>query len=83
MGSSSLTRDRTQAPCIGSANLSHWTTREVPFKFFSHLGCHIMLSRVPCAIQCMCYLFIPLSQLQIIREKNSYWHILDKVTILV
>ena len=27
---SSLTRDRTQNPCIGRWNLSHWTTREVP-----------------------------------------------------
>ena len=27
VGSSSLIRDQTQAPCIGS--LSHWTTREV------------------------------------------------------
>ena len=31
MGSSSLTRDWTQAPCIGILHcLSHWTTREVP-----------------------------------------------------
>ena len=30
MGSSSLTRDWTQAPCIGTLHcLSHWTTREV------------------------------------------------------
>ena len=30
IGSISLTEDRTQAPCIGSQSLSHWTTREVP-----------------------------------------------------
>ena len=30
VGSSSLTRDRTQAPCIGVWSLRHWTTREVP-----------------------------------------------------
>ena len=31
MGSCSLTRDRTQAPCIGSSeSCSHWTTRELP-----------------------------------------------------
>ena len=30
MGSSSLTRDRTKPPFIGSMSLSHWTTREVP-----------------------------------------------------
>ena len=29
-GSSSLTRDRTQAPCIRSWSLSLWTTRGVP-----------------------------------------------------
>ena len=29
-GSTSLTRDRTPAACIGSASLSHWATREVP-----------------------------------------------------
>ena len=29
-GSSSLARDHTQAPCIGSTEPSHWTTREVP-----------------------------------------------------
>ena len=28
-GSSSLTRDQTLAPRIGSGSLSHWTTREV------------------------------------------------------
>ena len=27
---SSPTRDRTSAPCSGSANLNHWTTKEVP-----------------------------------------------------
>ena len=27
---SSLTRDRTHAPCIGRQRLNHWTTREVP-----------------------------------------------------
>ena len=30
VGSSSLTRDWTQAPALGVWNLSHWTTREVP-----------------------------------------------------
>ena len=30
MGSSSLARDRTQAPAMGAWNLSHWTTRKVP-----------------------------------------------------
>ena len=30
MGSSSLTRDQSQFPCIGMGRLSHWTTREVP-----------------------------------------------------
>ena len=30
MGSSSLTRDRTNPPFIGITSLSHWTTREVP-----------------------------------------------------
>ena len=30
MGSSSLTRDRTQAPALGGRSLNHWATREVP-----------------------------------------------------
>ena len=30
VGSSSWTRDRTQAPCIGSRSLSHCATREIP-----------------------------------------------------
>ena len=30
MGFSSLTKDETQAPCIGSVESQHWTTREVP-----------------------------------------------------
>ena len=30
MGSSSLTRDQTQAPALGAWGLSHWSTREVP-----------------------------------------------------
>ena len=34
VGSSSLTRDRTQAPCIGAQSLNHWTTREVPLCSF-------------------------------------------------
>ena len=29
---SSLTRDRTYAPCIGKWSLNHWTTKEVPRK---------------------------------------------------
>ena len=29
-GSSSLTRDQTQAPALGVWSLTHWTTREVP-----------------------------------------------------
>ena len=33
VGSSFLTRDWTQAPCIGSAVINHWTTREVPGPF--------------------------------------------------
>ena len=32
---SSPTRDWTQAHCIGSSSLTHWTTREVPKLFFS------------------------------------------------
>lgn len=28
--SSSLTRDQTWAPCVGSRVLSHWTARQVP-----------------------------------------------------
>lgn len=31
-GPSSLTRDQTQAPCVGEWSLSHWTAREVPEK---------------------------------------------------
>ena len=27
---SSLTRDRTRAPCIGRRILNHWITREIP-----------------------------------------------------
>ena len=41
VGSSSLTRDWTWAPCIGSWSFSHWTTREVPHVVFFltlHLG---------------------------------------------
>ena len=30
VGSSSLTRDQTQVPALGSGSLSHWITREVP-----------------------------------------------------
>ena len=36
MGSSSLTRDQTQAPCIVSKSLSHWSTRGVPWGLFSN-----------------------------------------------
>ena len=34
---SSLTRDRTQVPCIGRWILNHWTTREVPSALFFSL----------------------------------------------
>ena len=34
VGSSSLIRDWTWAPCIGVQNLSHWTNREVPGWYF-------------------------------------------------
>ena len=30
VGSSSLTRDQTQAPALGVQSLSRWTTREAP-----------------------------------------------------
>ena len=30
VGSDSLTRDRTQAPSVGTQSFSHWTTREIP-----------------------------------------------------
>ena len=30
----------------------------IPLKFFPHLGCYIILSRVPCAIQSMSLLVI-------------------------
>ena len=32
---SSLTRDRTLSPCVGRQSLNPWTTREVPYTFFS------------------------------------------------
>ena len=35
VGSSSLTRDRTQAPALGVWSLKCWTMREVPFTFFN------------------------------------------------
>ena len=36
MGSSSLARDKTCVPCIGSWIFNHWTTREVlPFRFLN------------------------------------------------
>ena len=44
MGSSSLTRDRTQAPAMGAWNLSHWATRKVP-------------SRCCCAVTQLCLTF--------------------------
>ena len=31
---SSLTRDQTHTPCIGSRSLNHWTAREVPTYIF-------------------------------------------------
>ena len=31
---SSLTRDRTQLPCIGNQILNHWATREMPLPPF-------------------------------------------------
>ena len=31
---SSLTRDQTQAPSIGSSEFNHWSTRGVAFNFF-------------------------------------------------
>ena len=34
MGSSSLTRDQTQTPALGTWSLSQWTTREVPHCWF-------------------------------------------------
>ena len=37
-GSSSLTRDQTQAPYTGLKSLSHWTTREIPVLFFLRDG---------------------------------------------
>ena len=36
VGSSSLTRDWTQATCMGVQSLSHWTTREVPRLILKH-----------------------------------------------
>ena len=33
VGSSSLTRDQTQAPALGTWSHSYWTTREVPHDF--------------------------------------------------
>ena len=39
VGSSSLTEEQTQAPCIKEQSLSHWTTREVPI-----LGGNFLLS---------------------------------------
>ena len=47
---SSQSRDRTCVSCIGRWILYHWATWEAPylffFKFFSHLGCYRILSRV-------------------------------------
>ena len=34
VGSSSLTMELSQAPCIGDRSLSYWTTREVPIICF-------------------------------------------------
>ena len=37
VGSSSLTRDWTQAPCLGAQSFNHWNTREVPGRQFKHV----------------------------------------------
>ena len=42
--SSSLTRDQTQAPCIGSLSLSHQTTREASLVY---LGAWVLTTRPP------------------------------------
>ena len=34
---SSLIRDSICVPCIGRRILNHWTTREAPFKFLTHI----------------------------------------------
>ena len=57
VASSSLTRDQTRAPCIGSVEpqlLDHQGSPQVYIfflRFFSFIGYYKILSRVPCAIQ--------------------------------
>ena len=51
--SSSLTRDRTGSPALGTRSLSHWTTREVPgLGVFKSRRVHIQTPRAACGPRC-------------------------------
>ena len=57
-GSSSPTRGRTRAPCIGNVEyhpLDHQGSPPLFLRFYSHIGHYRVLSRVPCAIQQVSY----------------------------
>ena len=46
--SSSLTRDRTGSPALGTRSLSHWTTREsLDLEFLNRGGCTFRLQEQP------------------------------------
>ena len=61
--SSCLTRDGTRAPCIGSTESYHWTTREVPCSPFSRTSSVTWhLEQNPCIFHFNKYLLSPMSQ---------------------
>ena len=63
MGSSSLTRDQTQAPCMGAWSLSHWTARKVHIFF-------IRLLMIMCFVSTFWLWWIMFLQLLLCSCKN-------------
>ena len=43
-GLSFLARDRTHIPCIGRQILNHWTTREIPIRYYLDLLMFLLIS---------------------------------------
>ena len=44
----SLTRNRTQTPCIGRQSLNHWTAREAPVEALGNVTCVSSLQNPAC-----------------------------------
>ena len=76
VGSSSLTRGWTQAPCIERASLSHWATREVqvcPFNGLQILNLHLAEAS---------YLWTTIHSLRIAFFKKKRWFLISPYHLL-